>query len=452
MALLDSSGVKQPRDLHDDRLSFLEAVRTASLAAEIPSPPSWNMLNATFKILRDSRSLELAMASYHLLTDIDKCYPRVYPKNLGEIENPPCGFTDLVALNEAWSPFNVGLETAHRDKDGRTINTKDMVDPLSFVALVEDIKRSVTNVDYQLTIKTAGDMILFQYLVTFLESDFWPRQALYKETLKWALVRESLLNMLLLPLKLKFKDLIKACMLMISKQCHCHTKLQHLKNAGSVTAKMAQDYDFALAIAVAEQEKATCISVQKLLSLIVELDLVRKDADLNGVTSRLDGLRTPLLEIIVDELTYNKDLIAPFFLVFSEPRWKLELVLQYFSKYRPKSVRTRKSAESSTDTTFEGILSQFSTPTAARSIIKKVSPDVAQVLLAHAFQAYLSLQQADKLFANYSDKIGRITLSMTCKSLIAAFQNLRKVNQDLEVTSFEKEALFTAETILSLKS
>jgi len=41
MAILDSSGIKDSRDLHDDRAAFLEAVRSACLAADNPSAPSW---------------------------------------------------------------------------------------------------------------------------------------------------------------------------------------------------------------------------------------------------------------------------------------------------------------------------------------------------------------------------------------------------------------------------
>lgn len=74
--------------------------------------------------------------------------------------------------------------------------------------------------------------------------------------------------------------------------------------------------------------------------------------------------RTPLMEIIVDELTYDNEILSPvlqvwlykffiswqlrFFLwflndnlqVLDHPRWKLELVLQYFTKYTAR-VRLR---------------------------------------------------------------------------------------------------------------
>ncbi|RRT49165.1 hypothetical protein B296_00046229 [Ensete ventricosum] len=45
MAILDSSGFKDSQDVHDDRLCFLEAVRSASLASEPSTAPSWYPLS-----------------------------------------------------------------------------------------------------------------------------------------------------------------------------------------------------------------------------------------------------------------------------------------------------------------------------------------------------------------------------------------------------------------------
>lgn len=50
------------------------------------------------------------------------------------------------------------------------------------------------------------------------------------------------------------------------------------------------------------------------------------------------------------------------------------------------SVRTRRSNGSTNDATFESILKCFSNANSTKSIIKKISGDVAQLLLGHAFQ------------------------------------------------------------------
>ncbi|KAJ6791949.1 negative regulator of systemic acquired resistance SNI1 isoform X2 [Iris pallida] len=433
MAILDSTGVREDRDLHDDRLSFLEAVRAGAFLSGTPSPPSWKMFDAIFQILRESNSLELTMASYQLLIDLDKHYPRVYLKSLDRSNSSSIGVDELVVVKEAWSPFILDSDSIHFEGGG-TCKNSFHVDSLPI-----------------------ENLLLFQYLVSILEADFLPRHALYKESLDWALFRESLLNMLLGSRRLSFKTLVKECITIISKRCHQHTGIsfRELKDATNLTgsAKMAHDCDVALSFSATQIERETCSSMQSFMSLIMELDMIRKEADLHGLTSRADGLRIPLLEIILDELTYNTDYISPFLEVFSEPRWKLEIVLQYFSKYSLKnSIRTRRAKESPDDATFAGILSYFSAAVSIKNIAKKTSLEVAQLLLAHAFQASLSLQHDQKHNASFAEKIGSTSQYEICNALISAFQNIRKIDEDSDITPFQKEALFTAASIVSQKS
>ncbi|KAF9592934.1 hypothetical protein IFM89_019139 [Coptis chinensis] len=50
------------------------------------------------------------------------------------------------------------------------------------------------------------------------------------------------------------------------------------------------------------------------------------------------------------------------------------------------SIRTQRSSESTKDATLTDVLRSFSSETSTKAIIKKISADVAQLLLAHAFQ------------------------------------------------------------------
>ena len=50
------------------------------------------------------------------------------------------------------------------------------------------------------------------------------------------------------------------------------------------------------------------------------------------------------------------------------------------------SVRTRRSNGSTNDSTFGGVLKCFSNGNNTKSIVKKISTEVAQLLLAQAFQ------------------------------------------------------------------
>ncbi|XLU60212.1 hypothetical protein S245_019421, partial [Arachis hypogaea] len=111
---------------------------------------------------------------------------------------------------------------------------------------------------------------------------------------------------------------------------------------------------------------------------IKDLDISRKKADLEGHTTRADGLR---LSVNIVSL-----LLSPFLQIatFSEPKWKLEIVVHYLWKYMTKpSVHTRKSNGSPEDATFEVALKSFSNKTGTKSTIKKIGSDVMQFLVGH---------------------------------------------------------------------
>ncbi|CAL9101789.1 unnamed protein product [Musa textilis] len=449
MAILDSSGFKDSQDVHDDRLCFLEAVRSASLASEPATAPSWRMFDAVFRILVDCNSLELTMASYQLLTELDKRYSRVYVMKSDQTESSLSGIGNLVVVKEAWSPFNLASGGERPAED-----LCSLFDSGRFSTLIEDMVQAVNKLSFDFVIKASmsavGNLLLFQYLVNVLEEDLLPRLTVYRETLNWLVLKESVLNILLGSRKLNFKSLVRDCMSILLKRCHHNmpNNLQDLRSSEDTCFQSSQECDVGLSIAVSELEKETCVAIQKFFKLVMELDVARKEADMHGLTSRLDGFRLPILEIIVDELTYNRDSLPPFLVVFSEPKWKLEIILQYFSKYITKSsVRTRRSNEKSDGATLEGMLNNFSTAANTKNIVKRVTSGAAQLLLAHAFQACLALVHDSKQIASSPERIGA-TLSEICNSLISAFRNLRKTDEGLEITSFAKEALFAAATIL----
>lgn len=165
-------------------------------------------------------------------------------------------------------------------------------------------------------------------------------------------------------------------------------------------------------------------------------------------------MRTPLVEVILDELTYDRDMLSPFLQVFHEPRWKLEIIMQFFRKYIPKpSVRTRRSNGSSEDSSLNGVLKCFSNTTSTKNIVKKLGFEVVQLLLAHALQALLSMPSDQHLenTSYYKELIGSSATEI-CKNIITAFNSLRSVDGDIDILPIGKEALFAAATILSSAS
>ncbi|CAM0911129.1 unnamed protein product [Alopecurus aequalis] len=375
MAILDTFGIKDSRDLHEDQTAFFEAVRSACLAGDNPSPPSWRMHNAVFQILQEGSSLELTIASFHLLMELGKQYPRVYLTNSGPRQA-------LVIIKESWSPFLLGNNVACDEIGGNTSSTKHLFDSSKFASLIEDMVEAANDTSTNNRLKRVENMVLFQYLVNTLEADFVPRKIAYKESLDWVIIRESLLNALLASRKLVFKTFVKNCISLLS---------QHQREVeDNISVESASDSDSSLTFSLLEFEREAFLSAKKLFIMVINLDLIRKEADKLGLTSRADGSWNPILEVILDELPYNPINLSPFLLAFTEWKWKLEIILQYFSRYYVKpAVRTRRSDNSQEDLTVENVLSLFSTATSAKGIAKKMFPEVAQLLLAHAYQASL---------------------------------------------------------------
>lgn len=456
MAIIDAAGAKDTQDTNDDRMAFLEAVRASSIVPETGTAPTNKMFEAIFQILKVGKSLELIMASYQLLNELDKCFPRAYLSNVDKSNSSCTALLEPVVVKEAWSPFSLGSDATCGERQTANKNSGGPLDSSGFHLLIQNIVKVTDEMNSQaLNIKSLGNMFLFQYLVNVLEGDFLPRNSMYKETMNWTLLRESLINMLLGSRKISYKGFIKDCLSLISRLCHVYAGFSHDPSCEENSAgKQHEKCDTAVAIAFLEVKNCTCISVQKLLVLIMELDMSKKKADMQGHTTRADGVRTPLVEIIIDELTYNEDILSPFLQVFNEPKWKLEIALQYFWKYISKpSVRTRRSNGPTEDATFGGLLKYFSNNTNTKNVIRKIGTEVAQLLLAHAFQAYLSLsseQQSVKGISNSKEDASISSLEI-CKNIISAFNSFRGKDGHVEILPLGKEALFTAATILSTK-
>ncbi|KAF0891389.1 hypothetical protein E2562_009820 [Oryza meyeriana var. granulata] len=419
MAILDTAGIKDARDLHDDRAAFLETVRSACLSADNPSPPSWRMYNAVFQILQDSSSLELIMASFHLLMELGKQYPRAYLTDSGS------GLA-LVVVKESWSPFHLRSGVACGEIGGNTRHLNHLFDSSRFSSLIEDMVGTANHTDAYNGIEHIKNMLLLQYLVSTLEADFVPRHVAYKESLDWVIFRESLLQMLLVSRRLAFKSLVKNCISLLLNQHYQEVEDGISSKEGST--KSAPDLDSSLAVVSFEFERKALASVQKLFIMVMNLDLIRKEADTMGLTSRADGCRNPILDAVLDELTYNISYLSPFLLNFVEWKWKLEIILQYFSKYCGKpAVRTRRSDNSQHDLTLENVLSLFSTVATAKAIVKKMSSEVVQLLLANAYQVCLYVEGDSSKDSDATKKIGA-TLLQISDGFVSAFQNLRKIN------------------------
>ncbi|XP_039169983.1 negative regulator of systemic acquired resistance SNI1 isoform X1 [Eucalyptus grandis] len=459
LAILDAFESSDTRYSHDDRIAFLEAVRGASVVAENGTPPTNKMLEAIFRILRTGESLQSIMASFQLLKELEKRYPRVCSSAGGTSESSSAAQPELEVLKEAWSPLSLGSDSSTSGRAAVNDNPCGPVDPSGFDLLIQGLFKLADGTNHQVVdIESLRNMLLLQYLINFLERDFSSRSNFYEETKDWTIIRESLLSMLLCSRKFSYKNLMKDCpSVLCGLRQLCTGFGNDLTLPEFSEAKSSKVCDTSLVIASLEVVDNTCMSMQKLMTMIMELDVLKNQADKQGCTTRADGFRTPLLEIILDELTYNYEILSPYLQVFNQPKWKLELILQYLSKYTAKqpSVRTRRSSDSTDDPTFGGVLKCLLNGSSLRSLMKKIGAETVQLLLAHAFEAHLALSckshSAEGALKSNGDVVDH-SLMEICKHMISAFDGLKKVDEKMDILPVGKEALFVATTILSIKS
>ncbi|XP_057856047.2 negative regulator of systemic acquired resistance SNI1 isoform X4 [Cryptomeria japonica] len=450
MAILDLIGVKDQHDIEDDKLTFLSAVRAISIVPQVAQVPTRKMYEAVFQILQDNRSLELTITSYQLLQDLEKCFPRV---SIAKVEGLSSTDTEtqLVINSEVWSPFGVSLENDSTEMEGHLSTDDDYIDFSKLLSSTQDIVNHVCDGDPMYLgkgpeLNIMSKMMMFQYLVTLLRMDFISRCQVFKSNQKWPIIRNSFLNQLLGSQRANFKNLVKNLMRIVAATTREDSAmdLDTEHNSDCIPHKPLQKPD----LADTEFRHTLSQSVETLLTLVMELDTLKKEANQNRWTSRSDGSRTPVLEIVIDELSYNKELISPYLQGTVEAKWKTNIILTFFSKHCPRSI---KMFERNIDeSTIIDIFNCFSNVTNVRIISKRMGEDVIQLLLVHGFQAYFSLQQGTCSLSHVKDNAeGETLLKETCKSFITSFRNLKRVYKELELVAGGREALFTAATIMS---
>ncbi|XP_074272322.1 negative regulator of systemic acquired resistance SNI1 [Silene latifolia] len=443
MAILESFCSYDSSHIHDDRLAFLEAVRSSAIVSENRSPPTNKMMKAIFGIMRDEKSLEVIIASYRLLCELEKHYPRAYLSN---------GDSELVVFEEAWSPFAVGSDGSSSCRNAAEKGSKEPINAADFHLLLARLIEGFDEMESSETkLELLAEMMLFIYLITILEADFLPRNQAFLANSRWIPLRESFLNKLLVSRTMNYKGLVKDCLNVISIP---FTPMDHDSESFETTAsKLSESSDLALDLSFPEVQKHACEAVQKLLVMMMELDSSRRKADTQNLTTRIDGQRIAVVDLILDELSYNKDMISPFLQAFDEPELKMEIVSQFLQKYTAKSSTRHRRSTDSVDSSVPGVFKGFLNDTSTKAIVKKLGAEAIQVLLAHALQASMSISK-DKLveISGLKEDDGSNPLGHFCKNLISAFTRLKKIDAHLEILPIGKEALFTAASILSAGS
>ncbi|GKC89230.1 negative regulator of systemic acquired resistance SNI1 isoform X1, partial [Tanacetum coccineum] len=83
-----------------------------------------------------------------------------------------------------------------------------------------------------------------------------------------------------------------------------------------------------------------------------------------------------------------------------------------------------------------------------KSIIKKITNEASQLLLAHAFQAYILLPPSQQSTESNKGIVDN-SLPEICNNMVSAFACLKKTDAHTGILTFGKEALLTAAIMLS---
>ncbi|MBA0724190.1 hypothetical protein Golax_020897 [Gossypium laxum] len=381
LAIIDSAEIhKDSQDAKDDRMDFLEAVRIASIVPENGTPPTKKMVEAVFQILRAGKSLELIMSSYELLNEIEKRFPRIYVS-----ESSGNGSPELVVIEEAWLPFMVSLDVMSSEKETNRRKLHGLFDPNGFHELITGLAEMAYKTNSQRLDTKASKRV-------------------------------------------NYRVLMKECLHTI---CGLYQDYAGIRNEpDSSDEHSSENHNTDVAIALLEVQRTTCMAMQKLIIMIMEIDMSKQQANMLGLTTRSDGLRIPLIEIILDELTYYRKILPRFLQIFNDPKWKLEIIVQYLLKYTAKPVRTRRSNGPSEDSTFLGVLKSFSDSSSA-------------------YMSLTSQQQLPGMPGCNEAVIDSLSLVEISKNVAAAFNSLREADKKIQISSLGKEALFTATMIIS---
>ncbi|KAB1668929.1 hypothetical protein ES319_1Z092800v1 [Gossypium barbadense] len=323
----------------------------------------------------------------------------------------------------------VSLDVMSSEKETNRRKLGGLFDPNGFHELITGLAEMAYKTNSQrLDTKFLGNMLLFQYLVNVLEGDFLARISMYKESMNWNFLRECLINMLLASKRVNYRVLMKECLHTI---CGLYQDYAGIRNEpDSSDEKSSENHNTDVAIALLEVQRTTCMAMQKLIIMIMEIDMSKQQADMLGLTTRSDGLRIPLIEIILDELTYYRKILPRFLQIFNDPKWKLEIIVQYLLKYTAKPVRTRRSNGPSEDSTFLRVLKSFSDSTSA-------------------YMSLTSQQHLPGMPDCNEAVIDSLSLVEISKNVAAAFNSLREADKKIQISSLGKEALFTATMIIS---
>ncbi|KAJ7549827.1 hypothetical protein O6H91_07G071100 [Diphasiastrum complanatum] len=443
LAILDISGVKDAEDIEDDKINFIEALHTVSIASIVPNVPTMKLFKAIIQGLQGSQTMELTMASYQLLSDLNKVFPHVSINAAASDEG-----VRLIINHKVWTPCAPDMGDIDGKRDHvQSSQDADLVsiDILNLPSLLQSILayfgEKKVNPCLQQSNKNLGRSLIFRYLITLLWTDFDCRMKVFEACRDETLLQNSLLSYHLKGQDKKtYTDFVRNLLHIIattakSSEDQMSTLDQnaeesdtHGKNIDLKAATLMKEF-------VCDNHLHFC--AKTFIFMVISLARLRNaDQKTSGVEHYDERLEC--IGIIVDILDYNKSMLEPFLEAIETPMLKMYFILHYFVKMAPKPIVKDMQVNLATSSIQE-MFNCFVDSKDVRSICRCIDIDVLQTLLSHGFQTALLM---------HGQLMGVDVLSKHCQLLRVAFENLQLTrNKDFQLQTFAKNSLIIAEAL-----
>eukprot|EP00249_Psilotum_nudum_P018122 c26646_g1_i2 orf=791-2233(-) len=455
LALADTVGVKEPEDIEDDKMSFLEAVYALPAAPDAAGAPTRRIYEAIFAILEENLSVGLNLASYFLLVELDKHYPRVNVEELLKLSSSAAA-KGLAFENEIWSPFSGPFDKLDKSsKIGIVARSSysNKCDYEAFVTLLEGIANETDTKQWMQTDSGQGQqakdgilhmgshqivglVLRFKYFTHEIEQDFKIRYDSFKVTQNMDCLTDSFLIQIFKGPRRK--ALVSLLLRLLARSCIYNDH----KGQDYCFEEHGDMHSVKVQTAVMDLNKISS-SVQSLLLMIMDFDVeYGKRLESSPKQTKQEGNRISIWDLISDIIGYEKFLLAPLLQVLENPVYKMRVIFNYFIRNAPQPI-VKDLREKRDKATVEDFLNCFAQSNDARNIYRSIETDILQLLLAHAFNAFVMQYACSQHYAP------DVTISGICKLLMSAFENIQTISGDFELHSAGRQALITAEVISS---
>ncbi|CAM6122047.1 unnamed protein product [Calypogeia fissa] len=449
LAFLNTHGVRDMEDIEEDRLTFLEATYARCVVRADASVPTQKLFAAIYRNVQESRSLDVTMATFQLLKDLEKRHPRVAIATDEAAGSSGSSILRLDIDKRVWSPIESLIEfIASTDRMLPDASAEEPI-PLNLLTLVETIALYISEQGSQLVngssssaldshddVKMAGQFLMLQDLVGLIQNDLSCCLQVYEASMDHSAVQHSDLYRLLCVLRTDARKLFLSNLVFLLNPSvqHVHTDEEFLHD---------KEVDLCLTSKPGLLPSTRDFSdlAHKLLLMVMELDHVIKTWNpAHSRSMRRGSFPDDLLSIF----SKARDLEA-YLKAIESPRTKLRFIVDYFIAYAPADMIVKGLKDIIGRDTFEKLLACFGEDKMEK-FVHKFGQDVLPVVLGHAFQAFLMVHSEAAGEDVESEQAKMLEMS---RSLVEILTEIRALERQTEMLPVAEHAIQMAESILA---